>query len=56
MSVDTDPLNSILERAVSDRQLIEPAAKNIRSLLAGAQSPLYETVVTELVDAEAWRN
>ena len=54
MSVDPDPLSSILEKAVSERRLIESAAKNIRSLLAGAQSPLYENAVLELIHTGAW--
>ena len=54
MSLDISALNSILDRAVANRQLIESAAKNIRSLLAGAQSPLYEKTVSELIAAEAW--
>ena len=54
MSLDTKSLHSILERAAADRQLIESAAKNIRSLLGGAQSSLYEEVVSELIAAQAW--
>jgi phosphoglucomutase len=54
MSADADPLNLILAGAVSHQQLIESAAENIRSLLAGAKSPLYEQVVAELIEAEAW--
>jgi phosphoglucomutase len=54
VSVGIDQLNSILERAVYKRQLIESAAKNIQSLLAGARSPLYEQAVAELIDTNAW--
>jgi phosphoglucomutase len=54
MSVDTNLLDLILERAVSDRQLLEAAAKNIRSLLAGAQSSLYPRTIVELAEAQAW--
>ena len=49
MSVGMDQLNSILEQAVSDQKLVESAAKNIRSLLAGAQSPLYAQAIAELI-------
>jgi phosphoglucomutase len=54
MSLGIEELNSVLERAVSDQQLIESAVTNIRSLLGGAELPLYEQAVTELVEAEAW--
>ena len=36
MPTDVEELNSKIERAVADGQLMESSAKNIRSLLAGA--------------------
>jgi phosphoglucomutase len=54
MSGDVQKLNSKIERAAADGQLIESAAKNIRSLLAGASSDLNSRVVEELVAASEW--
>jgi phosphoglucomutase len=54
MPGDMDQLNSKIERAVADGQLMESAAKNIRSLLAGAPSDLYFKAVNELIDADQW--
>ena len=54
MSAEVEELNSRIERAVVDGQLMEPAEKNIRNLLAGAASNLYSQVVNELVAADAW--
>src|SRR4051794_34026225 len=54
MSGDRNQFNFLLERAIADRQLIEPAENNIRSLLAGAKSPLYQQAVSELINAGAW--
>src|SRR6266568_9078255 len=54
MSAEVEELNSRIERAVADGQLMEPAEKNIRNLLAGAASNLYSQVVNELVAADAW--
>ena len=47
-------LNSKIEHAVADGQLMESAAKNIRTLLAGAPSDLYLRAVEELVDSSEW--
>ena len=54
MPADVTELNVILEQAVSDQKLLESAAKNIRSLLAGSQSPLYAQAIAELAAIEAW--
>jgi phosphoglucomutase len=54
MSANIGKLNSKIERAVADGQLMEPAAKNIRTLLAGAPSDLYLCAVEELVDSSKW--
>jgi phosphoglucomutase len=54
MSGDVQKLNSKIERAAADGQLIESAAKNIRSLLAGGSSDLNSRVVEELVAASEW--
>lgn len=47
-------LNSKIERAVADGQVMESAAKNIRTLLAGAPLDLYVRAVEELVDSSEW--
>jgi len=54
MAGDVANLHSKIERAVADRQLMESAATNIRTLLAGAPSGLYMRVVNELIAAGAW--
>jgi phosphoglucomutase len=54
MPNDIDQLNPKLERAVTEGQLMESAAKNIRTLLAGAPSDFYLRAVSELVDAGEW--
>ena len=54
MPGDIDKLHSLIERAVADGHLMESAAKNIHSLLAGARSDLYSRSVSELVDAAEW--
>ena len=54
MSADVEEVNSKIERAVTDGQLMESAAKNIRTLLAGAPSDLYLRAVEELVDSSEW--
>ena len=54
MSGSVEELNSKIERAVADGQLMESAATNIRTLLAGAPSDLYLRVVEELVDSSEW--
>jgi len=54
MPADVEGLNSKIERAVADGQLMESSAKNIRSLLAGATTDLYLNSVNELVDSWEW--
>jgi phosphoglucomutase len=54
MSGDVEQLNSKIERAVADGQLMESAAKNIRALLEGAPTGLYLRSVGELVSADKW--
>src|SRR6266581_4825250 len=55
MPSEFEKLNSKIERAVADGQLMDSAAKNIRNLLAGAPSDFYSQVVNELVTAGEWR-
>ena len=43
-----------IDKALANKQLLESAAKNIRGLLAGAPSELYDRVVDELVTGGAW--
>ena len=54
MPGDFEKLNSKIERAVADSQLMESAAKNIRVLLAGTSSDFYSRVVDELVATAQW--
>src|SRR6266853_1848042 len=54
MPGDVGQLKSKIDRAVADSQLMESAATNIRTLIAGAPSDLYMRVVHELVTADAW--
>jgi phosphoglucomutase len=54
MPSELEKLNSKIEDAVADDQLMESSAKNIRNLLAAAASDLYSQVVNELVAADAW--
>jgi phosphoglucomutase len=54
MPGDVEKLNSKIERAVADSQLMESAAKNIRVLLAGTSSDFYLRVVDELVATAEW--
>jgi phosphoglucomutase len=54
MPGNIEELNSKIERAVADGHLMESAAKNIRTLLAGAPSDLYLRVVEELVESSEW--
>jgi phosphoglucomutase len=54
MAANLEELNSEIERTVAEGQLMESAAKNIRALLAGAQSNLYLRVVEELVNSGEW--
>ena len=55
MTADLANLNARIEQAVAHGQLIGSSAKNIRSLLAGANSDLYFRSVQELVDAAEWQ-
>lgn len=54
MSGNIGKLNSKIERAVVDGQLMESTAENIRTLLVGAPSDLYLRAVEELVDSSEW--
>src|SRR6266571_19016 len=54
MPSEFEKLNSKIERAIADGQLMDSAAKNIRNLLAGAASDLYSRVVEELVAGNEW--
>jgi phosphoglucomutase len=54
MPANIGKLNSKIEQAVADGQLMESAAKNIRTLLTGAPSDLYLRAVEELVDSGKW--
>jgi phosphoglucomutase len=54
MSAELDELNSKLEGAVADGQLLESGAKNIRALLTGAPSVVYLRSVTELISTAEW--
>ena len=54
MRGDLEKLDSKVDRAVADGQLMDSARKNIRSLVAGAASDLYLQVVNELVASDAW--
>jgi phosphoglucomutase len=55
MSGDIEQLNSTIERAVADGNLIASSAKNIRTLLEGAGSDIYFRSVNELVHAAQWQ-
>ncbi len=55
MSGKIEDLETAIERAEGVGQLLDSAATNIRTLLAGAPSDLYMRVVGELVAADAWR-
>src|SRR2546421_6998479 len=54
MAAGVAQLDSAIDRAVARRQLLESAAKNIRSLLSGSSSDLYLASITELAQAGAW--
>src|SRR6266436_5629136 len=54
MAADLKELNSKIERAVADGQLMESTAKNIRGLLAGATTDLYFNCVNQLADCGEW--
>ncbi len=55
MATNGADLNSKIEQAVAEEQLLASSAKNIRSLLAGASSDLYFRSVDELVGAGEWQ-
>jgi phosphoglucomutase len=54
MSIGVEELNSRIQRAVADGQLMESTAKNVRSLLAGATTDLYFNSVNELAYYSEW--
>src|SRR5438094_6062686 len=54
MPGNIEELNSKIEHAAADQQLMESTAKNIRTLLAGAPSDLYLRAVEELAEADEW--
>src|SRR5881392_3410308 len=54
MPGNIEELNSKIEHAAADQQLMASAAKNIRTLLAGAPSDLYLRSVGELVEGSKW--
>ena len=54
MAADLKELNSKIERALADGQLMESTAKNILSLLAEAKTDLYFKSVNELADCGEW--
>src|SRR6476659_3131189 len=54
MPTDIEGINSKIERAVADGQLMESSAKNVRSLLAGATTDLYLNSVNQLIDGWEW--
>src|SRR6476660_8932870 len=55
MTADLADLNARIKQAVTDRQLIESSAKNIRTLLEGAGSDVYFRSVKELIHAAEWQ-
>src|SRR6184192_3943421 len=54
MSGNVEELNSRIERAVADGQLMQSTIKNIRSLLTAAPTDLYFNSVHQLVDGCEW--
>jgi phosphoglucomutase len=54
MPGNVEELNSKIEHAAADQQLMESTAKNIRALLTGAPSDLYLRAVEELAEADEW--
>src|SRR5881398_568793 len=54
MRGDAEDLNSRIERAVADGQLMQSTVKNIRSLLTAAPTDLYFNSVHQLVDGCEW--
>jgi len=54
MPGNVEELNSKIEHAAADQQLMESTAKNIRTLLTDAPSDLYLRAVEELAEAGEW--
>jgi phosphoglucomutase len=54
MAADVEELNSRIDGAVADGQLMESTAKNVRSLLAGASTDLYFKAINQLADGCEW--
>ncbi len=54
MAADVEDLNSRIEGAVADGQLMESTAKNIRTMLAGAPTDLYFKAINQLADGCEW--
>jgi phosphoglucomutase len=54
MSADVEELNSKIQRAITDGQLMESTSKNIRILLAGASTDVYFKSVNQLADGYQW--
>src|SRR5213083_3791463 len=54
MSGNVEELNSRIERAVADGQLMQSTVKNIRSLLTAAPTDLYFRSVNQLADGCEW--
>jgi len=48
-------LLSTIQQAAKDGKLLPSSAENIRALLSGSTSPVYEAAVAELVSAEDWK-
>lgn len=55
MTPDLADLKASIKQAVVDGQLIESSAKNIRTLLEGAESDVYFRSANELVHAAEWQ-
>src|SRR5438477_2717391 len=54
MPAEVEELNSRIACAVANGQLMESTAKNIGTLLSGAQTNLYFSSVNELADRCEW--
>ena len=54
MPAGVEELNSKVQRAITDGQLMESTGKNICSLLGGATTDLYFNSVTQLADSCEW--
>src|SRR5213082_2392726 len=55
MTADLADLNAKIKQAVAHKQLIASSARNIRTLLEGAESDVYFRSVKELVHAAHWQ-